>query len=102
MSELTITKSNFNEIKNSTMPVLIDFWAPWCGPCRMMGPIVEELAEEYEGRAIVGKVNVDEEPELASAFGVVSIPTFALMQNGEVKNFKIGAVPKRQLKRLLS
>lgn len=74
MAELKITRENFeNEVMKSNIPVLIDFWAPWCGPCRMMGPIIEQLAEEYEGKAKVGKVNVDEEGELSQAFGVMKI-----------------------------
>ena len=101
MSELKITKSNFEQVKNSETPVLIDFWASWCGPCRMMAPVVSELAEEYDGRAVVGKINIDEEPELASAFGVMSIPTFALMKNGKVVNRKVGAMPKSSLEELL-
>lgn len=75
MSEITLTKENFEvEVKNSTLPVLIDFWAEWCGPCRMLSPIISEIAEEYEGRVKVGKVNVDDEAELAAAFSVESIP----------------------------
>lgn len=82
MAELKITRENFeNEVMKSNIPVLIDFWAPWCGPCRMMGPIIEQLAEEYEGKAKVGKVNVDEEGELLQAFGVTSIPTIVLVKD---------------------
>lgn len=85
MAELKITRENFeNEVMKSNIPVLIDFWAPWCGPCRMMGPIIEQLAEEYEGKAKVGKVNVDEEGELSQAFGVMSIPTIVLVKDGKV------------------
>ena len=84
MAELKITRENFeNEVIKSNIPVLIDFWAPWCGPCRMMGPIIEQLAEEYDGKAKVGKVNVDEEGELSQAFGVMSIPTIVLVKEGK-------------------
>lgn len=101
MSEVTITKSNFDQIKNSDKPVLIDFWAPWCMPCRMMSPVVAKLADEYEGKAVVGKINVDEEPELAAAFGVASIPTFAVIKEGKVVRTKIGAMPKFSLEAML-
>lgn len=101
MSELKITKENFEQVVKSDIPVLIDFWAPWCGPCRMMSPVVTELAEEYTGKAIVGKVNVDEEPELASAFGVASIPMFALLKNGKVVDTQIGVLPKDNLEEML-
>lgn len=101
MSELKITKENFEEVMKSDIPVLIDFWAAWCGPCRMMSPVVTELAEEYAGKAIVGKVNVDEEPELAAAFGVVSIPTFAVLKGGKVVAAKVGAMSKTSLGAML-
>ncbi|MGI6177839.1 MAG: thioredoxin [Eubacterium sp.] len=101
MSEVTITKSNFDQIKNSDKPVLIDFWAPWCMPYRMMSPVVAKLADEYEGKAVVGKINVDEEPELAAAFGVASIPTFAVIKEGKVVRTKIGAMPKFSLEAML-
>lgn len=101
MSELKITKENFKRVVKSELPVLIDFWAAWCGPCRMMSPVVAELAEEYAGKAIVGKVNVDEESELAAAFGVVSIPMFAVLKDGKVVNTKVGAMPKASLEAML-
>ena len=102
MAELKITRENFeNEVMKSNIPVLIDFWAPWCGPCRMMGPIIEQLAEEYEGKAKVGKVNVDEEGELSQAFGVMSIPTIVLVKDGKVVRQAVGARPKAELEAML-
>ena len=102
MAELKITRENFeNEVMKSNIPVLIDFWAPWCGPCRMMGPIIEQLAEEYEGKAKVGKVNVDEEGELSQAFGVMSIPTIVLVKDGKVVKQAVGARPKTEVEALL-
>ena len=85
----------------SNIPVLIDFWAPWCGPCRMMGPIIEQLAEEYEGKAKVGKVNVDEEGELSQAFGVMSIPNIVLIKDGKVVKQAVGARPKAEVEAML-
>ena len=97
MSVITITNENFNEeVINSAKPVLLDFWASWCGPCRMVAPIVDEIAEE-RGDIKVGKVNVDEQPELASKFGVMSIPTLVVMENGKIKNQVVGARPKNQI-----
>ena len=102
MAELKITTENFeNEVMKSNIPVLIDFWAPWCGPCRMMGPIIEQLAEEYEGKAKVGKVNVDEEGELSQAFGVMSIPTIVLVKDGKVVRQAVGARPKAEVEAML-
>ena len=102
MAELKITRENFeNEVMKSNIPVLIDFWAPWCGPCRMMGPIIEQLAEEYEGKAKVGKVNVDEEGELSQAFGVMSIPTIVLVKDGKVVTQAVGARPKAEVEAML-
>ena len=102
MAELKITRENFeNEVMKSNIPVLIDFWAPWCGPCRMMGPIIEQLAEEYEGKAKVGKVNVDEEGELSQAFGVMSIPTIVLVKDGKVEKQAVGARPKAEVEAML-
>ena len=102
MAELKITIENFeNEVMKSNIPVLIDFWAPWCGPCRMMGPVIEQLAEEYEGKAKVGKVNVDEEGELSQAFGVMSIPTIVLVKDGKVVKQAVGARPKAEVEAML-
>lgn len=102
MAELKITRENFeNEVMKSNIPVLIDFWAPWCGPCRMMGPIIEQLAEEYEGKEKVGKVNVDEEGELSQAFGVMSIPTIVLVKDGKVVKQAVGARPKAEVEAML-
>ena len=102
MAELKITIENFeNEVMKSNIPVLIDFWAPWCGPCRMMGPVIEQLADEYEGKAKVGKVNVDEEGELSQAFGVMSIPTIVLVKDGKVVKQAVGARPKAEVEAML-
>ena len=102
MAVLTITKDNFqSEVMQSDKPVLLDFWASWCGPCRMVSPIVDEIAEESDGSYKVGKVNVDEQPELASQFGVMSIPTLIVLENGKVKNTAVGARPKEFILGLL-
>ena len=101
MSAININKNNFqNEVLNSEMPVLLDFWAPWCGPCRMVSPIVDEIATE-RGDIKVGKVNVDEQPELAAQFGVMSIPTLVVMKGGKVANQMVGARPKSQILAML-
>ena len=97
-SSIEITKANFQaEVVESDVPVLLDLWAAWCGPCRMVSPIVDELAGDYAGRIKVGKVDVDAEPELAGAFGVSSIPTLLLLKDGQVVERAVGARPKAQL-----
>lgn len=89
------TSSNFqNEVLDSDKPVLVDFWAEWCGPCRMIGPIVEELHNEYQGKAVIGKLNVDENPDIAGEYGVRSIPTLLVFKGGQVVDKIVGAVPK--------
>ena len=98
MSVITLTKNNFDaEVLNSEKPVLIDFWAPWCGPCRMVSPVVDEIAQESDGTYKVGKINVDEQPELAAKFGVMSIPTLIVMKNGKVASTSVGARSKQAI-----
>ena len=91
---MEITKDNFNEIVNAGKPVMIDFWATWCGPCRRVAPLIEQLAEEYADTAIVGKVDVEEQDELAAQFGIRNIPTVLFIKNGEVVDKVVGAMAK--------
>ena len=101
MSVLNITKSNFqSEVMESSRPVLLDFWASWCGPCKMVSPVIDEIAAETPGIK-VGKINVDEQPELAAAFQVMSIPTLVVMEGGQIVNRALGFRPKQQILSLL-
>ncbi len=98
MSVITITKQNFDqEVLNSEIPVLVDFWASWCGPCKMIAPIISEIANDYEGSVKVAKVNVDDEGELAVKYGIVSIPTILLFDGGKISATSIGYKTKEQL-----
>ena len=101
MAVVEITKANFDEkVIKSEKPVLLDFWAPWCGPCRMLSPIVDEVAEE-NGDIVVGKINVDNESELAMQFGIQSIPTLVVMKNGQVANTSVGVINKQKILELV-
>ncbi len=103
MSEITLTKNNFeNEVLNYEGKVLVDFWASWCGPCKMIAPVVEEIANEFEGKLKVGKVNVDEEAELSINYQVMSIPTILIFENGKLIDKAIGYRGKEELIQLLN
>ncbi len=102
MSAIHITRNNFKDVMQSNKPVLIDFWATWCGPCRMQGPIIDELANEMGDTAVVAKLNVDDNPDLASQFSVMSIPTLVVVKNGKVVARKVGVTPKANLISLLT
>ena len=95
--EVTITAENFENLKNGSQPLVVDFWATWCGPCRMVGPVISELAEEYDGRITVGKCDVEENEDLALEFGVRNIPTIVFIKGGQVVDKIVGAQPKAKL-----
>ena len=102
MKEVMLTESNFEEeVLKSTIPVLVDFWAPWCGPCRILGPVVSEIAEESDGSFKVGKVNVDDEQELAAQYGIMSIPSIFVFKDGKVANKQVGLTTKNDILAML-
>lgn len=96
-----ITEVNYNELAAQGKPMVLDFWATWCGPCRKIAPIIEELAKDYEGQAIIGKVNIEESPELTDQFGIRNIPTILYIKNGEVVDKQVGAAPRPVLEEKL-
>ena len=95
--EVTITSENFEQLRKGEQPLVVDLWAPWCGPCRMLGPVISELSEDYAGRIVVGKCNVDEEEDISMEFGVRSIPTILFFKGGELVDKFVGAAPKSTL-----
>ncbi len=98
MKEITVTQDNFeDEVLRSQVPVLVDFWAEWCGPCKIVGPILSELSETYDGKLKVAKLNVDDNPDLTSRFNVMSIPTMKFFKNGEIVGELVGAAPKNTI-----
>ena len=102
MGEITLTKDNFEaEVINSDKPVLVDFWAVWCGPCQALAPTIKEIAEDYEGKIKIGKVNVDEQPELAQQFGILSIPTLIYFKDGKEEEKIIGLQTKAEIEAIL-
>ena len=99
---MQITKDNFDEmVLKSKSPVLVDFWAEWCTPCRMLSPVVDQVAQDYEGRAVIGKINIDEEQELAGRYGVMSIPTLIVFKNGDIAEKSVGVVSKDKISAML-
>jgi len=102
MSDIQLTDKNFKEVvEGAKLPVLVDFWAVWCGPCKIQGPIVEEIAKEYEGKFVVGKLDVDKNPNTAGKFGIMSIPTLAIFKDGKVVNTMVGVQSKESIKKVL-
>lgn len=100
-AEITLNSANFDqEVLKSDIPVLVDFWAEWCMPCKMIAPTIAQIAEAYKGRLKVGKLNVDDEGDLASRFGIISIPTLIVFKNGKVERQKVGAMPKHEIEKL--
>ncbi len=95
--EVAITSENFESLKNGNLPLVVDLWAPWCGPCRMVGPVISELAAQYDGKVVIGKCNVDDEEDIAAELGVRSIPTILFYKSGEVVDKFVGAAPKAVL-----
>ena len=103
MADVTFTDSNFqDQVLGSKIPVIVDFWAPWCGPCRVVSPIIDELAKEFEGKITVGKLNVDENPDVAGTYGVMSIPTVMIFKDGKPLKSVVGAQGKESYKRNIS
>jgi thioredoxin 1 len=103
MATVKVTDTNFNtEVMGANGPVVVDFWAEWCGPCKMIGPALEEIAEEMKGSVTIAKLNVDENPSTAGAYGIRSIPTLMLFKDGKLESTKVGSAPKRELKKWIA